>query len=345
MEICSNAEQLRNALNEIKPTKIAVAYVGAGWEESISLKHLKEIIVSPTLGSNPFAIEEIMRTKGAENVHFLDNLHSKLYLGKQSALLGSPNLSDNGFANLDRFEIGVVLNEPSILQQLDDIFEHYKNLAKNLYTTTESKQEKLKLLTMQWRTANWNNVNTACNEKTPSIGDYRPSQLDRIHIVWYIPSDLDFNREAIAAVVPAIEFKSNGNDPKAYFSDWCTFLDEDSVNEGDWILCWRSTNYGLPDGRANLHWMQIHYVIPNGVNNTPWTKLACQSRILKNDLEPFFLDSQTTNLIREALTLDRFHNLRWSSDDEYNNWRLAPADKVVPKFLSYIQEQYLLQAA
>jgi len=50
MRICSNAEQLRNALNEIKPTRIAVAYVGAGWKNYISLEHLEEIIVSPTLG-------------------------------------------------------------------------------------------------------------------------------------------------------------------------------------------------------------------------------------------------------------------------------------------------------
>ena len=64
MKICSNAEQLKNALNEIKPTKIAVAYVGAGWKNYRLLEYLEEIIVSPTLGSNPFAIEEIMRKKG-----------------------------------------------------------------------------------------------------------------------------------------------------------------------------------------------------------------------------------------------------------------------------------------
>ena len=108
MTICSNAEQLRNALNKIKPTKIAVAYVGAGWENYILLEHLEEIIVSPTLGSNPFAIEEIMNKLGAEKVHFLDRLHSKLYLGKQSALLGSPNLSDNGFSDSGNLEAGVV---------------------------------------------------------------------------------------------------------------------------------------------------------------------------------------------------------------------------------------------
>ena len=87
-------------------------------------------------------------------------LHSKLYLGKQSALLGSPNLSENSFADLGRFEVGVVMTEPNDLEQLDEIFEYYKKLAINLYATPESKQEKLKLLKKQLETANSNNINT-----------------------------------------------------------------------------------------------------------------------------------------------------------------------------------------
>lgn len=282
-----------------------------------------------------------MRKKGEENVHFLDRLHTKLYLGENYALLGSPNLSDNDFSDSGKFEAGVVISESSSLKKLGDIFKGYKEQAIRDYPTPGSKLEKLKQLTKLRNKANWNSVDTACNdENPPSIGDYQLTQLYRIHIVWYIPGDLNYNWVEIAKVVPAIGLEANDIDLNDYFSDWCPFREEDSINEGDWILLWRSTNYGLPHGRANLRWMQLHCIIPNGVYDTPWTMLACQSHTWQTDPEPFFLDAQTTNLIREALTLDRFHNLRWSSDDEYNNWQLAPADELVPEFLQYIKEQY-----
>ena len=347
MTICSNAEQLSNALNEIQPTKIAVAYVGAGWEKYISLKHLNEIILSPTLGSNPFAIEAIMKKKGAENVHFLDNLHSKLYLGKQSALLGSPNLSDNSFADLGRFEVGVVMTEPNDLEQLDEIFEYYKKLAINLYATPESKQEKLKLLKKQLETANSNNINTACNA-LPSIVDYQPSKY-KIHIVWYIPGDMDLNKEAIAAVVPAIRLGENSDDPKVYFSDWCAFREEDLITKGDWILMWqkrKSDTDSSPLMRGNnIYWMHVHHVVPDGVIDQYYPKLACQARGMIFPRPPFDLDDRTIQLIREALTSDNFPALLSTQAEDIYHWRLAPADEVVPEFLNYIKEQYLIQAA
>ncbi|MCX7109838.1 MAG: phospholipase D family protein [Proteobacteria bacterium] len=341
MKIYSDAKQLREALKEIKPTRIAVAYVGAGWEKYISLKHLKEIIVSPTLGSNPFAIEEIMRKKGEENVHFLDRLHTKLYLGENSALLGSPNLSDNGFSDSGKFEAGVVISESSSLKKLNDIFQGYKNQAINDYPTQESKIKKLKQLVKLWKIAIWHGVNTACNdEKSPSIGDYQLSQLNRIHIVWYRPGKIAYNKGVIAAVVP----ESNGIEPEAYFSGMLNFLEKDSINIGDWILYWHSREDGYPRENGSIDWMQVHHVIPQGVDDNPWTKLVCQSpkTKIRPIAPPFTLDTRTKSLIRDALNLGEFPALLCLNGAV---WRLAPADKVVPDFLSYIQEQYLLQDA
>jgi hypothetical protein len=340
MKICSNAEQLRNALNEIKPTKIAVAYVGAGWEKYILLKHLKEIIVSPTLGSNPKAIKEIMDKIGVDNVHFLDNLHSKLYLGKQSALLGSSNLSKNGFHDSGKFEAGVVLNASLSLKKLDDIFEGYKEQAIKDYPTPESKIEKLKQLIKLWQIAIWHGVDTACNdEESPSIGAYEPSHLNRIHIAWYTAGVPDYNEEEIGAKIP----DAIGVSPNEYFSSMNSFHSNSLVRAGDWILNWQSNNDGSPRMRGdNIYWVHVHHVVPNGIRNEYYPMLAGQAEERKCPPLPFDLDDRTIQLIREALRSGQFPELLSTYDDP---WQLEPADEVVPEFLNYIKKQYITQAA
>ncbi|MDD5034665.1 MAG: phospholipase D family protein [Methylococcaceae bacterium] len=344
MRICSNAEELRNALNIIQPSRVAVAFVGSGWNIYVSPDNLKEIVLSSTLGSNPKAIEEIMKKIGPENVYFLDNLHSKLYLGEDSALLGSPNLSDNGFADSRLLEAGVVLNSSTSLRNLNAVFENYKTIATRQYPTPKSKKERLRKLMKQWQRSIWYGLNTKCDdENVPSIAEFTESELERIHIVGYLSDDCDYNYniEAITAVVP----EAIGLDPEVYFLDWLNFYEEDPIEPGDWLLCWRYRQDGYPYGRSKAYWLQVHHVIPNGVsgvNIDPYTKLGAQARNLLCTAPPFALDARTQTLIRCALKLPQFFALR-SVDN--NVWRLAPADAVVPRFLQYIREQYLRENA
>jgi hypothetical protein len=336
MKICSNAEQLRKALKTVKPSKIAVAFLGIGWKKYVSPSNLKEIILSPTLGSNPKAIEGIMQKIGIDNVYFLDNLHSKLYLGAKSALLGSANLSDNGFAEERLLEAGVVLIEPTNLKKLDTVFEDYKAKAAKLYATSESKQEKLRELMKQWQRSIWYDTNPEGDDENlpsnaPSIADYK-SELDRIHINRYIYGDLHYNMEAIAAVIPGAN--------ERHLDESLPFLEEDAIEPGDWILCWRCKKDGSPHKNTNVSWMQVHYVIPKGVDypdkNDPsarYTKLAIHLRDYKSITEPFALDTATNILIQEALSSKRFRKLRSSNS-------LASADAEVPKFLQHLREQY-----
>jgi hypothetical protein len=293
-KICSNAVQLRDALKEIKPSKIAVAFVGDGWKRYVSSAHIKEIVLSPTLGSNPKAIEEIMDLIGPSNVYFLDNLHSKIYLGKESALLGSSNLSDNGFANSRLLETGVLIK--------------------------------------QWQSSIWHGLNTGRgSEKSPAINNYR-SDLDRIHIAWYQGPDINYNKEAINAVVP----DAKGIDPDDYFYDALHFHEKDSLQPGDWILSWHCRDDGYPRKNGEIYWFHVHHVVPNGVHDDSYTKLVGQAKNLKCPTQPFTLDSRTKSLIRDALNSGKFLQLLALNDDV---WRLALADKVVPKFLEYVRKK------
>ena len=333
MKICINAVQNRNALKEIKPTKIAVAFVGTGWKKYVSPKNLKEIVLSPTFGSYPKAIEEIMDMIGESNVYFLDNLHSKIYLGNESALLGSFNLSDNGFSNSGLLEAGVILSAPASIEKLRSVFDAYKTKAAHLYPTPKSKKDKLRELVKQWQSSIWYGLNTEQeSEKSPSITNYRSDQ-DQIHIAWYQPCDLNYNEEAICSVVP----NAKGISPDEYFTDVLMFHEKDRIQPGDWILCWHCRDDGYPRKNCEIYWFHVHHVVPNGIYDDNYTKLVGQAENLKCPPPPFSLvDPHTKSLIRDALSSNKFPELL-ALDDEI--WRLTRADKMVPKFLEHLRKK------
>lgn len=82
MMFLSSLAELQSALDKIQPRRVAVAYLGAGWRDYLSLHSLDEILVSPTLGSNPWALAGLLAEAercGRPRVYFLEALHAKLY--------------------------------------------------------------------------------------------------------------------------------------------------------------------------------------------------------------------------------------------------------------------------
>lgn len=328
MKILTNAKEIRGFLSTLRPSKVAVAFVGAGWKNYISSDRLEEMVLSPTLGSNPKAIEEIMAALGEDNVHFLDRLHSKFYLGDSAALLGSNNLSDNGLADAGLIEAAVWLEETDALQKLEATLANYKELAKRLYPNAQAKKERLRVLLMEWNTAfSYGHVSSSFN--VPKVAGYK-SGLDRIHIAWYGSNDVEFDAEKINAAIP----QANGS-PDDYFSDFLQFHEEDNVLPGDWILCWHCRNDGYPRKSGGISWMYAHHVIPRGFVDDNYTKLVGEAKHLKCPPVPFELDSSTKHLIRDMLGSGDFPELL--SLDE-TPWHLSPADAVTPRFLALLSD-------
>lgn len=82
-------DEIRRTVIDCKPLRIAVAYIGVDWKTFIpDTSCLESIIVSPTIGSNPSAIADLVKQIGWEKVVFLDELHAKTYIGKNSAVIG-----------------------------------------------------------------------------------------------------------------------------------------------------------------------------------------------------------------------------------------------------------------
>jgi phosphatidylserine/phosphatidylglycerophosphate/cardiolipin synthase-like enzyme len=158
MKILLNSKAIRSAISAVKPTKIAVAYVGQGWEKYVSDKHLTEIVLSPTFGSNPKAIRALIEKLTFAKVHFLDKLHSKIYIGMNSAFIGSANLSNNGMSDAGLFESGVLLDDQGLIDKLNAKFNEYRTMAKESYPTKEAKLKQLLALEKQTRLAEWNGI-------------------------------------------------------------------------------------------------------------------------------------------------------------------------------------------
>lgn len=181
MKMLVTSHEIREALSDIKPKQVAVAYVGSGWSKFVNANRLKEIRVSPTLGSNPKAIEELMNAIGYENVYFLDELHAKIYLDKNAAVIGSCNLSDNAMGDGGLLECAVLIDESEHIKTPHDTFDGYKNVAKEKYPTRKEKIEKLRKLLKDSDAVAWN-VSMGAEENPPTLADYK-SELDTIHIV------------------------------------------------------------------------------------------------------------------------------------------------------------------
>lgn len=89
---------IRSLLSQDTRLRIAVAFIGDGASKSINKKARDvKIICNLTMnGTNPAEVKNMIERFGAENVKQIDNLHAKLYIGSDYAIVGSANMSANG---------------------------------------------------------------------------------------------------------------------------------------------------------------------------------------------------------------------------------------------------------
>lgn len=329
MKIYVKPAELRRVLRDLAPHRVAVAYVGGDWVQYIDAKKLNEIVLSPTLGSNPRAIEEIIDSLGISNVHFLDQLHSKIYLGMERAVLGSPNLSSNGFSDAGKHEAIVLLDETEALETLNVLFEEYLVMAAAMYPTEQRKLEKLAELKMLARRARRNGVDVdVLPSKNRPLTSYTIGR-DKIHIAWYGSSVADYNEPVVRK---AIGNKVDVSLEK-YFHDSMQFLNRDSIKEGDWILCWRCTEEGMARKNGKVSWMHVDCVIRDGFDDEHYPKLAGQLSPHDPAEEPFEIDENVRNIVIEALNSKKFESLLAIKEP----WSLNDAANEVDSFLKNIQ--------
>lgn len=314
MKIITKSKKMRRALKKLNPSRIAVAYLGKNWLEYIDIKHLEEITVSPTLGSNPDAIFEVAQQIGWDNVYFLDELHSKVYLSQDRALVGSANLSLNAFGDTRKLEILIKINKKVAIKELHQTLDGYTTLAKEYYPSTKNKLAKLDELRKISDKSIWSGLNSETSRTKAAITSLSTEQIRNynIHIIWYSGGEINFNIDTLSKQLGLKDVAH----AKHYFNDYCNFHENYGIKEGDWILWWKAREDGYPNkGRNNIYWRQVHAVVSQGVvADSPHTKLVAQIESYVLPPEPFELTTETQQLIKEQLNNEKYDKLRNPND-------------------------------
>lgn len=94
----SLTQEIKNLLNNSTELRIAVAFIGDGAEALIGTQVSEaQIICNLSMGgTNPYEVQKLINRFGMNNVKHIDNLHAKLYIGDEYAIVGSANMSSNG---------------------------------------------------------------------------------------------------------------------------------------------------------------------------------------------------------------------------------------------------------
>lgn len=353
MKICESAKSRAAALKSIKPVRIAVAFLGEDWRRYVVYPGLLEaVIVSPKPGSNPFAIEELGDAIGWDKLYLLEDLHSKLYIGQESAFLGSPNLSANGFGDNGNYELGVLLTNENSIRKLNKIFDSYRKKADADYPTKPEKLERLARLVLDWQKAIANRLifeDTAQESAVPNLKDYSFSKLNRIHVIWGANAEGGrVNRSAIQQEIPEAARLEQAA-LEEYFSDcWEVHPSDDAICVGDWILGWRSTHAGVPPRNSvgtSISWTFVDFAIKNGYTDTEYTQLVGQAPAKDHPDPPFDLDDDNTRrAIMNVLRSGQFPQMLGTYNDA-DLWRADTAFPYVIKFLKAVRRQILSIAA
>jgi len=267
---------IRDAVVRCKPSKIAVAYIGADWKIFIDdAPNLEAIIVSPTFGSNPWAISDLVKHIGWERIFFLDELHAKTYVGGKSAVIGSANLTRNGLGTDGLVELCVEVNGNKALSKLNAAFENLKDRAQRQYGTTALKKARLKELERTWGAAIANRIVKNPKNNVPDFTDFELLAEDHFYVLWYQPVECEYSDD-----VKAIE---------SLMVDDIHFASTDKVEKNKWALVWLITDSSKPHKSAKPHWLYIHEIFENGVvdEGYEYPKCAIQRKDLDIPSYPF----------------------------------------------------------
>ncbi len=282
--------EIQKAISRCNPSKIAVAYIGADWKEFIPYAdRLEAVIVSPTFGSNPWAITDLAKLIRWDRIFFLDELHAKTYVGNESAVIGSANLTSNGLSGEGLVELCVEVNADESLRKLNEAFNDLKKRAQKQYPTTESKKTRLKELEKIWGAAIANRIIRSENRNMRSFSDFEPLGKDHFYVLWFQPVACEYSDD-----VKAIQSLMVGD---------IHFASADKVEKNKWALVWRITNSSTPHRTAKPHWLYIHEVFENGIidEEYEYPKCAIQRKDLEVPSPPFEITSDVAEAFKKAI--------------------------------------------
>lgn len=321
-ELIADRVERLNRLRQIRPKWIAVAYVGLGWRKLLGDKlRLKEIVLSPTQGTNPVAVEQIAREIGWENVHFLEELHSKLYVGDGRVMFGSANLSDSGFGrgSTELYELVTYSTDAAVVSDAVREFDRYRSLAIDSYRDEKAKKARVKAMKA---------ARPAVEAARVRLERPDPPALDRfeigsrrIHLEWYEAEGKETD-----------EYEGDVGD-RSFMN--VALARSGQMRVGDWLLEWPCTDDGRIIKGFKLSWMRID-AVRTGVHDMEYPDQVAKRTIASSNSQPFQIDAGVTRAFREVI--QDWDDLRPKGEEIP---LVSPSLSRVKKFLAQAKDRYI----
>jgi hypothetical protein len=293
MKIISG-KKIRTAIMECQPVHVAVAFVGADWQTFICRPDLLESITfSPTLGTNPRAVADLAKVVGWDKLHLLSDLHAKIYLGSESAIIGSSNLTRNGLSGTNLREVCIQTSSAAAQEKLGRLIRQFREKADEKYPSTKAKKQRIAKLEMEWQAAISNGVlreTSTPGERT--FTDFELLAEDHFYVSWYQNCDIEYSED-----VKVFEH---------LIDDEIHFASTDPVQKHKWVLKWHITNQCLPHKTTRPRWLYIDELIEKGIAESSYEYPVCaiqRSDKLKDRPPcPFTLSKEVVAAFKKAFT-------------------------------------------
>jgi len=321
--------ELRKYLKKVNPCKIAVAYIGNGFDEYIDTSNLSSIIISPTLGTTPRAVYALKDKLGSfDMIHFLSTLHAKLFIGKKSCMIGSTNLSQNAFGDNGNFEIGIYIEDKEQIVSLHKYYEILLEKSAMEFPDEISKNIAIERLEeINNKTSHFNIISRQKESSSSNFSDYPIDSLKLIYLFWYQQgADYEYSVDSK---------KEYGNGYKVIQDSIAmemTISPKDKIKEGRWALNWRVTNkYELSKTPKSLSWMYIHKIIKNGCTEDGYEDLAIEFVDKEKPPFPFELNQSIINNFGKVIKKDKYKSL---SEEPNKGWTWKSIKSTAAQFYS-----------
>ncbi|WP_420870908.1 phospholipase D-like domain-containing protein [Halorhodospira halochloris] len=258
---------------------------------------------------------------GWEKLWFLDGLHSKLYIGDSSVIVGSANLSNNGLSLSGNEELCVRLSQESLLEEASRLFWEYLQKAKKSYPDERSKRDRLEELREKHRKAIVNQlIHVPLIRAKKSIFDYDPDYDGMVYIAWYVDGEFDYTDAIPQPVQDDIKKEVH-------------LAPTDMRPTNQWILTWKQTSRGYADRRTKPDWVYVHKVFSDACDDEEYEMMCIQCASLTVPQEPFDAkDKVFVDAFWEVIDQPEFEGLRGI---ENGVWRLRDNQSLMREFLNF----------
>jgi hypothetical protein len=337
MEILKGFD-IANGIKQIKPHKIAVAFIGNDYDNYLDdscLKSLESIVLSPTEGSNPKAISKLVNTIGWEKVHFLSRLHAKIYIGRDETIIGSSNLSRNGLIGdcSGLYEICVKIESGD---EFDEIFNEILNEAREEFPDEQSKQKALDELYRIYNKRKSMKLDRGSDESMDFM-DYDWNTNEHFYMTYYGTGSGNYTEETEKCI------------DKDDIKDSISFVENDGICDNKWVFCWKCYNNKNKACKTNPSWLYINKIVPKGFNDgvydngtpSPYTKLVAQLKSFSSNRlrpkPPFKITKEFAESFRNVIERKQYGIL-------FNDPYIASSKKIadiMPKFLADIKKDMM----